>query len=150
MLQDNRPIIDQINLRLGYRLQLREAAWPARVTIGKPFTVDWKWANAGVAPCYPGGFVALTLKDSKGGLVAVLSDEAFNLRRLPPGLKGAAPVQSHQSTFAAGLIAPATRPAECEVFVSVGQRDGTPTLALPLPNDDGQHRYRLGKIIMEK
>ena len=150
MLQDNRQIIDQINRRLGYRLQLREASWPARVAIAKSFTVDWQWANAGVAPCYPGGFVTLTLKDAKGGLVAVLSDETWNVRVLEPGPRGTEPVRSHQSTFTAGLVAPTTRPTECEVFVSVGQRDGTPTLALPLPNDDGQHRYRLGKVGLEK
>ena len=34
--------------------------------------------------------------------------------------------------------------------VSVGQRDGTPRLALPLPNDDGQHRYRLGNLVLKK
>ena len=41
--------------------------------------------NAGVAPCYPGGFPAVTLKDSKGGIVAVLVDENFDLRGLKPG-----------------------------------------------------------------
>jgi len=33
-----------------------------------------------------------------------------------------------------------------DVFVSVGRRDGTPEIALPLPHDDGQRRYRIGKI----
>jgi hypothetical protein len=27
-LQENRPVIEKINLRLGYRLQLRELSWP--------------------------------------------------------------------------------------------------------------------------
>ena len=35
-------------------------------------------------------------------------------------------------------------------FVPVGQRDGTPTIALPLANDDGQRRYRLGKITLHR
>jgi hypothetical protein len=32
------------------------------------------------------------------------------------------------------------------VYVSIGQRDGTPKIVLPLADDDGQHRYRLGEI----
>ena len=146
LLEENRGMIDQINRRLGYRLQLRELSWPASAKIGHPFSVAWRWANAGVAPCYPGGFPALTLKDGKGGLVAVLADESFNLRELAVGAKDQAPVQDHRSEFVAGLIAPTTRPGTYDLFVSVGRRDGTPVLALPLPEHDGQRRYKVGSI----
>jgi hypothetical protein len=149
MLAETRATVDEINLRLGYRLQLREISWPARAAIGQPFDVDGRWANAGVAPCYPGGFMALTLKDAKGGIVAVLADDGFNLRDLKPGPKGQAPVASRRSRFTAGRIAPATAPGTYEVFVSVGERDGTPVMALPLKDDDGQRRYRLGAITLQ-
>ena len=104
------------------------------------------WANAGVSPCYPGGFLTLTLKDADGGIAAVLSDETLEMRTLEAGPPEAIPVRRHESTFCAGLIAPTTRPGTYEVFVSVGQRDGTPILELPMEGDDGQHRYRIGKI----
>lgn len=146
MLAETRQTVDQINRRLGYRLQLREISWPSRVPVGKPFTVETTWANAGVAPCYPGGFMAITLKDDKGGIVAVLSDESFNLRDLKPGPKDQVPVTPHRSEFTAGLIAPTTKAGTYDMFVSVGDRDGTPVLALPLKDDDGQRRYRLGKM----
>jgi hypothetical protein len=35
-----------------------------------------------------------------------------------------------------------------KLFVSVGQRDGTPQLALPLPADDGQRRYPIGTVTL--
>jgi hypothetical protein len=35
------------------------------------------------------------------------------------------------------------------MFVSVGRRDGTPTIALPLPPDDGQRRYKVGRITLK-
>lgn len=146
MLADTRRTVDQVNLRLGYRLQLRELAWPARVALGKPFVVEAKWVNAGVAPCYPGGFLTLTLKDAPGGLVAVLVDEGFNFRELPVGPPGQAPIVDRRSEFTVGRIAPTTQPGTYDVFVSVGQRDGTPVIALPLKDDDGQRRYRLGTI----
>lgn len=148
-LVENRAIIEQINRRLGYRLQLREASWPARVRIGQPFTVEWTWANAGVAPCYPGGFPALTLKDDKGGIVAVCSDESLNMRDLTVGPPDEAPPKSHTSHMTAGLIAPTTKPGTYAVYVSVGRRDGTPVIALPYSGDDGQRRYKLGHITLK-
>ena len=147
-LEENKAVIDRINRRLGYRIQLLEMSWPGNVTIGRPFTVQSRWANAGVAPCYPGGFPALTLKDPKGGIVAVLVDEGFDLRGLKPTPSdpALATVTERGVQLTAGLVAPATRPGDYEVFVSVGLRDGTPRIALPLPGDDGQRRYRLGGV----
>jgi len=142
----NRPLIDRIKRRLGYRLQLREIAWPREVAIGRPFRARCIWANAGVAPCYPGGFPALTLKDDKGGIVSVLADEGFNARELKPGPVEAIPVRERAAEFLIGHVAPAVRPGEYSLWVSVGLRDGTPRLALPLAEDDGQHRYKLGRI----
>jgi hypothetical protein len=147
-LAKNRATIDKINRRIGYRLQLREMSWPKAVTIGQPFKVESTWANAGVAPCLPGGFVALTLKDAKGGIVSVLSDEGFDVRALEVGKADQVPTKSRSCEFTVGQFAPVTQPGEYDVYVSIGQRDGTPTIALPLPDDDGQHRYKLGRITL--
>ncbi len=149
LLDENRAVIEAINRRMGYRLQLHEVTWPRKVVLGQPFPVKWRWANAGVAPCYPGGFLALTLKDDKGGIVSVMTDETFDMRRLAVGPPGAPPVTAHDSEFTAGLIAPVTRPGDYDLFVSVGDRIGTPRIALPLPNDDGARRYRLGRVTLE-
>jgi len=147
-LEQNRGIIQRINLRLGYRLLPQEVSWPDRVVIGRPWTIATAWVNEGVAPCYPGGFQAITLKDAKGGIVSVLVDDGFNMRRLQPAPPGQA--QPVQRTYQAvvGLFGPATKPGEYDVYISVGRADGTPTIALPLDGDDGQHRYRLGRITL--
>lgn len=164
-LADNRAIIDQINQRMGYRLQPLRVTWPQSIRIatkqtaytsygdvtrdgdpGARFKVRWMWANKGVAPCYPGAFPALTLKDDKGGIVSVLTDESLDLRSLKTGPPGAAPVTELESEFRIGLYGPTTRPGTYDVFVSAGSRDGTPQIALPLAGDDGQRRYRLGKV----
>lgn len=147
-LEKNREVVGRINLRLGYRIQLRAITWPQEARVGDWFEVRWSWANAGVAPCYGGGFPALTLKDGKGGLVAVLSDETFDVRQLPVGAPGAATPVPHVSRFRAGWTAPATKPGTYEVCVSVGKRDGTPVVALPMAGDDGLRRYRVGKLTL--
>jgi hypothetical protein len=108
----------------------------------------------GVAPCYPGGYVAVTLKDPEGGIVAVHVDESLDMRELSVGPPGGAEVETLCSEFVVARrnvdgprsFAPATKPGTCDLFISVGLRDGTPKLALPLENDDGHHRYRLGQI----
>ena len=74
----------------------------------------------------------------------------FNVRDLAPGPANAVPTQATESEFAIGRVAPVTKPGEYTVFVSVGQRDGTPRIALPLADDDGQHRYRLGTIALRQ
>ena len=150
-LMENRALIDRINLRLGYRLQLRKIAWPAQVKRGERFSVATLWANAGVAPCYGGGFWALTLKDAKNGIVSVLVDEDFDMRSLEVAAPGSAKTKTLQSDFTiarsfGGIPGPATAPGDYTVFVSVGQRDGTPTIALPLADDDNSRRYKLGQI----
>jgi hypothetical protein len=154
LLEENRETIRQINQRLGYRIQLREASWPLSVRLGETFAVTTQWANAGVAPCYPGGFMAITLKDKQGGIVSVHVDETFNMRELRVGPKGESEVVTVRSeivvsrrfidgprTFARGV-----KPGKHDVFVSVGLLDGTPQIALPMDNDDNQRRYRLGEI----
>lgn len=168
-LEANRETIDKINLRLGYRLQPVSVTWPRNVAIAttqeaftaykdvtkhgdvsQRFKVKWSWTNKGVAPCYPGGHPALTLKDDMEGIVAVLVDDSLNLRDLKVGEPGKAPITEHESEFIIGLYAPTTRPDTYDVFISVGRRDGTPTIALPLEGDDGQRRYRVGTVTIKK
>jgi hypothetical protein len=154
-LRENRDIVARINRRLGYRIQLREIRWPAAIVSGVPFTVDTAWANAGVTPCYPGGYWCMTLKDEKDGIAAVLVDEDFDMRHLQVGAPDQSPVQKRQSQFTVamphvgpkgGVHRPPLKAGRYSVLVSVGGRDGTPRIALPLAGGDGQHRYRLGTV----
>jgi len=150
ILTENRETIDKINQRMGYRLQPLEVIWPTSVEIGKAsFKVKWTWSNKGVAPCYPGGFPCLTLKDAEGGIVSVLSDESLDMRSLKIGPPGAAPVAMLESGFTIGGVAPTTKPGTYDLFISVGMRDGTPQIALPLEGDDGHRRYRLGTVTLQ-
>jgi hypothetical protein len=142
-LEEERALIDQVNMRLGYRLQLREASWPARASLKERITVRSSWANAGVAPCYPGGFVAFTLKDAQGGVVAVFVNSNLDVRTLGVAAPGEAPVTGTESSHG---FAPNLSTGVYEVFVSVGDRMGTPMIALPVRDDDGHRRYRLGQI----
>ena len=146
-MKEQKDLIKKINQRLGYRLQLKEISWPTRVTINRPFTVSMKWSNVGVAPCYPGGYVALTLKDNKGGIVAVLVDETFNIRALDIGPAGRAPIHSLKTTLYFARNMPS---GLFDVFISVGKKDGTPVIALPMEKDDGRRRYKLGRLEVKR
>lgn len=155
-LKECRPLIDRINLRLGYRLQLVEASWPAEIRRDEPLLAGYRWRNAGVAPCLPGGYPAITLKDAKGGIAGVFVDEEFDMRSLPVGAPGKAEPVGREvkgiSQASRPLIAhtlPPTRILKAGVYtlwISVGTRTGTPRIALPLENEDGARRYKLGEI----
>ena len=155
-LKEMRPLVDKINIRLGYRLQLMQVSWPEEATAGGSMQVGYTWQNAGVAPCLPGGFPAITLKDAKGGIAGVFVDEAFDMRALPVGPPNESvpvgrddkrPNQAFKPMREFALPAPTIlKPGSYDVFISVGSRQGTPVIALPLEGDDGQRRYRIGRI----
>jgi hypothetical protein len=158
-MEKNRELIQKVNMRLGYRLQLLEASWPAEVKEGEPMTVGYRWRNGGVAPCYPGGYPAITLKDAKSGIAAVFVDEGFNMRALPVGPPDrAVPVGrevkalSQASRPLISFALPARnilKPGAYTIFISVGDRTGRPELRLPLAEEDGQKRYKLGTITIQ-
>jgi hypothetical protein len=150
LLEENRTVIERINQRMGYRIQLKKINFPKDIHLSEAFTVTSTWANAGVAPCYPGGFITYTLKNEQGGITAVLCDESFNVRELPVGLPGEAPTKTIVSALVVALktygYAPYTQPGPYTLYVSIGKRDGTPVIALPHVNDDGHRRYKVGTI----
>ena len=144
-LAENRNLVERISRRMGYRLQLTEAAFPAEVPVNGPFPISHRWANAGAAPFLPGGYACFTLKGKKEGIAGVFVDESFDLRALPVGPPGKAPAVARQAAF---TLPPAVvlKPGAYDVYVSVGSRIGTPEIALPLAEDDGHLRYRLGTL----
>jgi hypothetical protein len=142
-LAANRGFVERTNRRLGYRLQLLEASWPEAARPGSPWSFASRWRNAGVAPCLPGGHPAVTLKDARGGIAAVLVDPGLDVRTLPVGPPGAAPAVAVESSF---RLPASVKPGTYDVFVSIGSATGTPAIALPHDGDDGQRRVRLGAV----
>jgi len=126
-LSENPGIIDRINRRIGYRLQLKSITYPRKVQLGEAFTIIQSWANAGVAPCYPGGYPCVTLKDEKGGIVSVLTDKNLNMRDLKVAEPNRAVAQKISAEFtianAYNDVAQAffrvAKPGTYDVFISV-------------------------------
>ena len=151
ILDENRAAVEAANLRLGYRLQARRIVYPACIKAdpekAEPFKVTFAFANAGVAPCYRSVFPCLTLKTAADGIATVLADGDFDLSRLPVAAPGKAEAAEHTAAFTVGRWQrPVLPPGEYEVFLSVGEADGTPVCELPLPCGDGARRYRIGGI----
>ncbi|MDO4575164.1 MAG: DUF4832 domain-containing protein [Planctomycetia bacterium] len=168
--EENADIIKRINLRLGYRLQPRSVSYPNVIRRDEPVKISVTWANVGVAPCYGGGFPAFTLCDDQGNIVWSWTDETFNVKDLPPTLAGPAKEVTHTTECRFGRITPipqindgvftytqdngpagldgnvpTLKPGKYTLYLSVGQRDGTPEIALPLPAT-ASRRYPLGTV----
>ena len=98
-------------------------------------------------------------------------DETFDARSLPVAPTGQARVVSHPSACTVGIVTPipvindgvvkhlkqtgdypfsanvpTIKPGTYGLYVSVGKRDGSPVIALPLPNGDKARRYKIGEI----
>ena len=153
LLEENRDIIDRINRRMGYRLQLNRISWPRSVKMGEPFTIQSAWSNTGVAPCYSGGYPCFTLKDDEGGIVSVLT-EAGNVRDLKVAEAGKAVPASFSSVFRiaprytdrTGTFFRSCHPGTYKLYVSVGDKNGTPRFELPYDGNDGHRRYYIGDM----
>jgi len=142
-LAENKDLVDRINRRLGYRLVPAEVSWPKSVPAGGELRLAAAWKNVGVAPCLPGGWPAITLKDEKGGIAGVFADDTFDVKSLPVAAPGRAEPRAQDVTFRLPFN---LKPGTYQVYVSVGTRTGTPRIAMPLADGDGQRRYRLGTI----
>ena len=95
-------------------------------------------------------------EDEKGGIISTHVDEAFDLKNLKVAPLGEAAVEKRPAHFTvalrhvgpSGSHVPPVKPGTYGVFVSVGQRDGTPRIALPLPEPDALGRYKVGRITL--
>lgn len=174
-LSTNRALINQINLRLGYRLMPRSATYPDQVRIGERCEIKSEWVNTGVAPCRENAALAWTLRDATGAIRWVYSDETFDPAALKVAAPGKANPQTHVSKVFFGNAAhfpiegdwlynsmkklhalpdflkntdrvPTLEPGVYTLWLSVGRYDGTPLIALPIDHDDGERRYRIGEM----
>ena len=173
-LQHHRKDIEATNLRLGYRFELREVTWPEVVKMGDRVGIDATWVNVGVARPREEAMVAWTLLDDRDVVHWTSVDETFDLRGIAPTLEdGEHPVSRtakvrfgwdwpynglyyatgnpeirHDGTSRRhGPRVVSLKPGVYTLCVSVGRRDGTPRVALPLDGQVGKtRRYRLGAV----
>lgn len=170
-LRERADAVKAVNKILGYRFELREVTYPACVGMGERFDIRATWANVGVAKCYRGGFAAWTLLDAVGNVVWSSTDEANDFAGLPPAYDGSGEqprtftsrvrfgctselprrndgvlkqLASRDGMTFGGRV-PTMKPGTYSLCVSVGSRDGTPEIMLPLAGKKGK-RYPIGKI----
>ncbi len=143
-LQENKELINKINLRLGYRILPIEFKWEKTVKISeKIWNISYRWVNKGVAPCYKDLYPIITWKDEKDGIVAVFTDTSFSVKQLPVGKpEEAKEIEAKTNFFLPFLLKEGTY----SVFISVGSITGTPEIQMPLPNEDKEKRYLVGKV----
>ena len=48
LLRENKDVIEKINLRLGYRIQVPHIEWPKKVRKNQPFIIKSSWKTLGL------------------------------------------------------------------------------------------------------
>ena len=168
----HKDLMAQIANRLGYRFELRSVTFPEEVKADTPVTVSSTWANVGVSWLHGGARLTWSLVDKDGTVCWSVTDPAFDFRRLDPKLDGTekpltvnttcrfgrtTPILSPDpvliSIQAAGMDPGTTYemlpPGSYALCVSVGSKQGTPTIALPLEGGKNR-RYPVGTITVER
>jgi len=140
-LAKNRELVRKMNLRIGYRYLPVKVSWTSSMSLKDEFSVKWEWRNEGVAPSYSPLYPTITLKDAKGGIVAVFADESFRLDSVPVLSGGVSQAVAKERSFP---IPFQLKPGSYDVFVSVGEKGGKPLIELPLDGSDGAKRYKIG------
>lgn len=169
--KDHAEVIRKMNLRLGYRFELREAEFPDEVRAGERFVIRSKWVNVGVAPLPFNVRASLTwsLVTDDGAVAWSVTDPKFDFAALAPTLEGGeragvaetpcrwgqrTPIppwndQVLQTLRAQGRVREEAfdmlAPGCYTMCVSVGSPQGVPVLSLPL-KDGKDRRYPLGKV----
>ena len=166
--QATKDVWAQINRRLGYRFQLREATYPEQVKAGEPVTVRSTWVNAGVSWLHADARLTWSLMDDAGAVQWSVTDPSFSFRRLDPTLDGVEKPVTRESRCRFGRTVPVLepdpvvtaaraagmdpgtsyamlKPGVSTLCVSGGAKQGTPEIALPLAHGRNR-RYPVGRI----
>jgi hypothetical protein len=72
-------------------------------------------------------------------VLGLFVDQEFDVRSLPVAPPEKAEITAREPVFSLPSI---LKPGRYSLYISVGNRTGTPKIALPLAGDDGQRRYR--------
>ncbi|MBI4327599.1 MAG: hypothetical protein HY674_20400 [Chloroflexi bacterium] len=139
-----------VNPGLGWTLHFYFLAAMARRYDGNP---NVAFIDVGSFGMWGEGHTGFSSRLSEEQTLAV-ARRHIDLRNLEAGPPDEAPVRMLQSRLVialrhadpVGTFFPATRPGVYDVFVSAGLQDGTPQIALPMADGDGQRRYRVGRI----
>ena len=171
MWKELRPEYEELARRIGYRFELRKVEYPDTVKVSERVSVKSTWVNVGVAPEYADSSLTWNLLNDKGVVVWSIVDPDFDFRTLEPTLEDGekprtvttkgrfgftTPVPDNGNDdvlrwarnhpeFDPGTTVELLKPGVYTLAVSVGRKDGKPTIALPLAG--GKDRlYPLGKI----
>ncbi|MCX8066011.1 MAG: DUF4832 domain-containing protein [Candidatus Hydrogenedentes bacterium] len=143
-LEERRDLIERINLRLGYRIVVKEVSWQKLANLSEGiWEAKVSLANVGVAPVYQGGYLAFTWKDSKDGIVGVFVDTDFSVKDLVVSSPGDVKNVERNLSFRLPFL---LKPGRYALYLSVGSITGSPQIELPHPGNDGAKRYFLGYV----
>lgn len=130
----SRSAFDYIRDHLGYRFELRNANWPAKVKAGGPYNLNLRLANRGFASCPVPRMLDLAYVPKSGRpIYAAGQGEAFDMRRaLPSHLVRSEGNEEGLMGITMNNRAPEA-PGKYQIVLLLREFDGDPATAMGQP-----------------
>ena len=138
---DVRKIVNQMNLKMGYRIQFPRISVPTFIQRGQSLKISYSVRNAGVGYCQVTCYPHFLLKDFNGKEVSSVTDVGFDHQDLMSGSDNATLNRNVSLTIPANTAA-----GNYTLFISMVDETGKPLIKLPYDGDDGNKQYKLTQI----
>ena len=138
---DVRKIVNQMNLKMGYRIQFPKISVPTFIQRGQSLKISYSVRNAGVGYCQVTCYPHFLLKDFNGKEVTSVTDVGFDHQNLMSGSDNATLNRNVSLTIPVNTAA-----GNYTLFISMVDETGKPVIKLPYDGDDGNKQYKLTQV----
>lgn len=144
LLRDSvKPVVNSMNLKMGYRIQFPEITVPSKLFKGKDFSIHYTIRNVGVGCCTVECYPRFLLKDDDGKEVASITDKDTKGNDLGYGKDSL--VLDRKLTL---TLPTSVKGSNLTLYVAMVDKDNKPIISLPYNavSSDNKRMYKVTKV----
>lgn len=138
VVEQETPLVEYFNRYMGYRLVPDRVNYSSAIKSGDKFYMNALFTNKAMGRCYKDYDLAVYFEDESGNTVYKSINEGFS----PVAINGG---ETHffnlEYDVPAGISA-----GEYTVKFAIVNKKGEPAIEMPIPGNDGNKKYYLGKV----
>ena len=126
LLDEVKPVVESMNLKMGYHIQFPMIELPGQVTKGKEFTIAYSIKNVGVGCCTVDGYPRFVFRDTNAREVYGITDTDFKATQLKYGKDSLVINRQLKASIPSAVDASALT-----LYVCMVDKDNKPVIKLP-------------------